>query len=1297
MTCTARTNSLSTVGFGPLSIALHLAFFCTSLVTTACGPGGSDVAPAFVIVDPGAVDFQPGEDTETLLVQNTGEVAASVTIKVAAEDNGVNWLEVEPSSVALAGGAAKALSVRVINRTELVPDTYDGSLTVEVLGMDSVTVPVTLTVGQPVLSIEPLDILDYADLVETLPLVIKNTGTGRLVYAVKLPGPWMSTDEVLQKEILSNEPQTLELRIDRAEVPWYGENTIPLLVTSNGQENDEHSSTAAIPVRVIVDSNCEVDANCLREGYYCDNSGNEGTCKLRKELGQACSVAGACISGYCQQGICCETVCEADCWSCANTGSEGVCSAVADGTDCNDENFCTVDDQCSSGECLGMENDCGDLKAECIDAVCSVIGQECVPLNLDDGLECDDEDPCTSSDTCEGGLCGGLDKDCSPLEEGNSCRHAWCDPASEPIPGECVVADVKNGESCVDGFFCVVDEVCVDGICQGSAYECPVKQCAQAQCQEEPPGCTYSGDLQQVGDSCDDEDICTDETVCTAGGDCGAGDPVTGEECDSILDNGNPCVQGVCDPVDGCYLELLDDGTDCPLDNATAQCLQGQCLLIKCEDGWGNCDNDLDDGCEHDVTDDLDNCGECTNVCPDVADATVGCVDSECAITECDGHAGDCDGKLESGCESDLWTDIDHCGECDDPCVKADFFANADVECAVGDCLFLGCHTGFEDSNDNCVAGKNCLDGCEACQPVGDGLTDIPDDGLDSDCDGEDTVNDESRGYYVDGSFPFGGECPQPGTGSRSCPFKHPQSAVEAMEAQDWSDPYVVMREVYIAQGEYYGAAPVVAITRPIQLAGGYTRTDEGPWARSSDHTLTTIEGDGGCVVEVNNVSTLWAAVDGLSLVSKDLCFTGGVFVNNADLGGAFASTASTLWLQDSKAGPISGVSAASNWNIQNCDLVSLSLKTASSKNGYVVGNTISKSVTLQGDDHTLLNNDIGGSVHFSKHGHEYVGNTIAGAVTGVALSGGGSGDNLVLTNNTIGSGLNGKGGEGWKLVGNTILSGGIVGQSGATLSSNHIVGSVTGGVYTSNIVGNTIVGNVSNIFAGCNFYDNRIEGAVTMHADATRFIRNIILGNVVGNGTGWEPVVLKSNLITGSVYVKNRAVIVHNTVYADNSKDYALFLGSDEIHVIGNIFYWSGGVGETRYGVKEGSANDDPWAFYKNVFIGFGQPGGVLFLDESTIEVTDVEVLNNLSFSCGSGDNLSFASKLAGEFVSISPSAEGFMMPTADSPFLDQGPAFPVDCGGQVISAFTKDLTGQAMPCGDGADIGCYEYCQDN
>jgi hypothetical protein len=107
------------------------------------------------------------------------------------------------------------------------------------------------------------------------------------------------------------------------------------------------------------------------------------------------------------------------------------------------------------------------------------------------------------------------------------------------------------------------------------------------------------------------------------------------DDCDGVVDNGfdkqhdvNNC--GTCGHV--CYAP-----------NATPSCVNGTCGIAVCDEGWGDCDGILANGCEHDVSSDVNNCGFCGNVC---GECFSGCSNSACVPassgTPCTG--GMCDG-----------------------------------------------------------------------------------------------------------------------------------------------------------------------------------------------------------------------------------------------------------------------------------------------------------------------------------------------------------------------------------------------------------------------------------------------------------------------------------------------------------------------------------------------------------------------------------------------------------------------------------------------------------------------------
>jgi hypothetical protein len=75
-------------------------------------------------------------------------------------------------------------------------------------------------------------------------------------------------------------------------------------------------------------------------------------------------------------------------------------------------------------------------------------------------------------------------------------------------------------------------------------------------------------------------------------------------------------------------------------------------------------------------------CGECFEVCANATENPgIGrCVGGECEAVECPEGTASCNGEGNDGCEVDLRTDPDHCGECGNSCSSAQL-------CRSGECL----------------------------------------------------------------------------------------------------------------------------------------------------------------------------------------------------------------------------------------------------------------------------------------------------------------------------------------------------------------------------------------------------------------------------------------------------------------------------------------------------------------------------------------------------------------------------------------------------------------------------------
>jgi hypothetical protein len=89
----------------------------------------------------------------------------------------------------------------------------------------------------------------------------------------------------------------------------------------------------------------------------------------------------------------------------------GVCSNPAkdDNTSCNDANACTQADSCQTGACVGANPVICPTPDQCHDAgTCDTATGACSNPAKDDNTACDDAVVCTTPDTCQAGVCVGL-------------------------------------------------------------------------------------------------------------------------------------------------------------------------------------------------------------------------------------------------------------------------------------------------------------------------------------------------------------------------------------------------------------------------------------------------------------------------------------------------------------------------------------------------------------------------------------------------------------------------------------------------------------------------------------------------------------------------------------------------------------------------------------------------------------------------------------------------------------------------------------------------------------------------
>ena len=408
----------------------------------------------------------------------------------------------------------------------------------------------------------------------------------------------------------------------------------------------------------VVDGDSEVqcptpDSDCIAE-LRCATATGDCTVEIYAPNEAPCDQDDdSCSLDACDGAGTCEATgelvnCEAEsidqpCWTHTCLPKDGTCvkTLFIVGGSCNDNSPCTESDTCIVTEigqeaCLGTPIDVDDGNP-CTDDWCEAGVIEHAPL---DGAGCPTGDSCTPTGTCADGAC--LFEGCGCADDGD------CEPAANQCAGV-VICDTSLPIAA-----CVLDPT--------TAVTCdpPASPCHTSGCDPTTGACTELPLLD--GSPCNDQNACTGGDTCLAGA-CG-GTMMT-------CDDGNPCTADSCDAGLGCQTDTVAGGTDCDDGDPCTwqdQCAGGLCTgePLTCDDG-NPCTNDICDGalgCTYPATpgspacNDGDGCttgDQCANgVCGGVP---LDCDDGNpCTDDSCDGA---------TGCQA--WPNTDPCagGTCD--------------------------------------------------------------------------------------------------------------------------------------------------------------------------------------------------------------------------------------------------------------------------------------------------------------------------------------------------------------------------------------------------------------------------------------------------------------------------------------------------------------------------------------------------------------------------------------------------------------------------------------------------------
>lgn len=484
---------------------------------------------------------------------------------------------------------------------------------------------------------------------------------------------------------------------------------------------------------------CEI--TCSDGFEDCDKNVNNGCEINTKTNSKNCATCGhACPadpgnSAWCQNSVCGQTPCDPGKGDCNGNPVDGCETTTADdvnncggcGVKCeaNNANVACQAGKCVITSCQGSYADCDKATANGYKTGCEVdtnldtshcggCGKACTIANGTpkcDAGSCEVKTCSGTFDDCDGdpktgceinignnstncGGCGAAGKDCGSFYpnanstcSGSACISPTCDTnyahCTGPLTNGCETDTRTDGSNCGG----------CGTVCATTGAHVSTNNCVAGQCD---PKC--SGNYL----SCD-------------------GIKPNGCEADSFTDENNCNACGtVCSSAPSAHV-LSND------------CLSGACSPV-CSGTYKDCDSSRTNGCEVDTATSAANCGGCgsTFACSTAAAAHVTsnlCSGSSCQPV-CNGLWDDCDGKPVNGCEKDVSADVNNCGACGDTC--GTLHASGGTACGTGKCN-PSCDTGWAKctatETSGCPTQLGTTSNCSKCGEVCSGTTPFCDPG----------------------------------------------------------------------------------------------------------------------------------------------------------------------------------------------------------------------------------------------------------------------------------------------------------------------------------------------------------------------------------------------------------------------------------------------------------------------------------------------------------------------------------------------------------------------------------------
>jgi len=421
-------------------------------------------------------------------------------------------------------------------------------------------------------------------------------------------------------------------------------------------------------------------------GSYCDTT---GACLPAQAASSSCSSGQQCTSGYCVDGVCCDSKCDGQCQSCRETGSVGTCKAIK-GDPITTRTACG-----GTGICKGQCDGTGTACAYPTDStVCTQAA--CTAGKATSASVCNGSGACTTATTnqCPSNACG-TDGKCTGSCTPSSClTGTYCDST-----GACTKT-LDNGAKCSSAGQCTsgncVDGVCCDGKCDGTCESCSTGTCSftstpRTSCtgtgkcagycdKANTKTCTYPGSSTTCSDQSCSGGVRTNPSLCDGKGVCPT---ATTTNCDTKLCSGSDC-SGSCTST-SCGAGMYCAGTTCAsVKNQGDSCsADAECLTNHCVDGYC-CESACAGACTI--------CSATRGKCTNTTNARVGkaCGSTGQCTSSCTGSSPDCS-YTSTSCGSATCltsTTLQQPGTCNSQgtCVQSTQSCTACVNKACADC-----------------------------------------------------------------------------------------------------------------------------------------------------------------------------------------------------------------------------------------------------------------------------------------------------------------------------------------------------------------------------------------------------------------------------------------------------------------------------------------------------------------------------------------------------------------------------------------------------------------------------------